>query len=328
MGANGARAAHDRSRLTVWAERALDAWATLVRDTVRTGWRGGRVLDGPGGKPAAAWPLAHVLWAAAEVRALGADPPIATLDEALGTLRSGDGYVAVPRDKRYFDDNAWLGLAFLRVGAVLSEQGWRDRADRLARFVTNGEDPEGGVRWVEGSSSRNTCSTASAAWLVLETDGEDARPIATRWLDWLDTMLRRADGLYGDRIDRGVVHDEVWTYNQGAALAATRLLGRPTAPLRSAIFARWSVDDLWREPPAFAAIAYRALLDAPDPADVVERWDPYLERLHAEARGSDGWYTGCGVGRYDERPTIDQAAVAQLFALRAAVTSDAPRSPA
>jgi hypothetical protein len=100
------------------------------------------------------------------------------------------------------------------------------------------------------------------------------------------------------------------------------------APLRAAILERWSPDDLWREPPAFAAIAYRALLDDPDPTDAVERWDPYLERLRANAQEPNGWYTGGGVGRYGERPTIDQASVVQLFAIRAMVTSGARRSPA
>lgn len=312
----------------MWREHALDAWATLLRDTLRTRWRRVRVLDGPGGKPAAAWPLAHVLWAAAEVRALGGDPPIDAIDDALARLRSGEGYLAVPRDKRYFDDNAWLGLAFERLGAVLSDSAWRDRARGLARFVATGGSPDGGVRWVEGASSRNTCSTASAAWLVQEVGDAGGRSAAGRWLDWLDATLRRPDGLYADRIDRGVVHDDVWTYNQGAVLAATRLLGRPTGLLRAAILGHWSADDLWREPPAFAAIAYRALLGDPDPGDAVERWDPYLERLRWQAREASGWYTGGGVGRYDERPTIDQAAVVQLFALRAGVTSGVRRSPA
>jgi hypothetical protein len=312
----------------MWAELALEAWATLVRDTVRTRWRRTRVLDGPGGRPAAAWALAHVLWAAAEVRALGGDPPIAALDQALAGLRSGDGYVAVPRDKRYFDDNAWLGLAFERLGTVLTDPGWRERARGLARFVARGEDPAGGVRWAEGSTSRNTCSTSSAAWLLQVAGAPAGRTDAGRWLDWLDATLRRPDGLYGDRIDHGVVHDETWTYNQGATLAAARLLGRPTAPLRSAILEHWGPDELWREPPAFAAIAYRALLGDPDPSDALDRWDAYLERLRTNAREPTGWYTGGAVGRYDERPTIDQAAVVQMFALRAAVTSAAPPPPA
>jgi Glycosyl hydrolase family 76 len=312
----------------VWAELALEGWAALARDTFRRRWRSAKVLDGPGGRPAAAWPLAHVLWAAAEIRVLGGDPSLDLLTDALRPLRSGDGYAATRRGTRYFDDNAWLGLAFLGLDAVTADPTWREEAQGLARFVAQGEDPDGGVRWAEGSSSRNTCSTASAAWLVLESATPDAAAAAGRWMDWLDQTLRRPDGLYSDRIDGGVVHDDVWTYNQGAALAATRSLGRPSAALRSAILAHWSPQDLWREPPAFAVIAYRALLAEPDADEVTARWDPYLRRLAAEAREPTGWFRGGGVGRYDERPTLDQAAVVQLFALRAGVTSGARRSPA
>jgi hypothetical protein len=45
--------------------------------------------------------------------------------------------------------------------------------------------------------------------------------------------------------------------------------------------------------------------------------DAYLERLVDEARGASGWFTDGGVGSYDGRPTIDQAAVVQLLSLRA-----------
>ena len=312
----------------MWAELALAAWASLARDTFRSGWRSAKVLDGPKGRPAAAWPLAHVLWAAAEVRVLDGDPSLDILTDALRPLRSGDGYAATRRGTRYFDDNAWLGLAFLRLAAATADPAWQQAARGLAGFVALGEDPAGGVRWAEGSTSRNTCSTASSAWLVLDTGTRDAPAMASRWMDWLDRTLRRPDGLYGDRVDGGVVHDEAWTYNQGAALAATRSLGRPTATLRSAILAHWAAQGLWREPPAFVAIAYRALLAGPGADEVIDRWDPYLHRLVDEAREPTGWFRGGGVGRYDERPTLDQAAVVQLFALRSGVTSGVRRSPA
>jgi hypothetical protein len=84
---------------------------------------------------------------------------------------------------------------------------------------------------------------------------------------------------------------------------------------------RWPPDLLWKEPPAFTAIAYRALLeDRTDAGDVVNVWDPYLDRLVTEARDLDtGWYTRGGIGSYDGRPTIDQAAVVQMLALRSEV---------
>ena len=301
----------------MWAERALDAWSALERDAIRPRRSELRVLDGPRGRRASLWPITHVLWAAAEVRALGGTPPIDDLRASLRRYRSGDAFAATPGGRRYFDDNAWLGLAMLRLGVVTAEPVWHGRAQELARFVTQGEDPDGGVRWAEGSSSRNTCSTAGSAWLLLEAGAPNARAVAGRWLDWLDTTLRVPDGLYADRIEDGNVDPQRWTYNQGAALAATRLLGKPTDALRAAILHRWPADLLWKEPPAFAAIAYRVLLEGPYDDDLARVWDAYLDRLVTEARDpGSGWYVAGGVGSYDGRPTIDQASIVEMLALR------------
>jgi hypothetical protein len=302
----------------VWRERAEAAWSALVREAIE--WDRPRVLDGPRGRRADLWPFVHVLWAAAEVRGLGEDVPVDDLFSNLEPFRSGDAYAASPRGRRYFDDNAWLGLAMLRVGEVTREPVWRGRAEALARWVEQGEDPAGGVRWAEGQTSRNTCSTAAAAWLVLAAGTPDASERAGRWLTWLDATLRRPDGLYADRIERGRVEPHAWTYNQGAVLAASARLGRSIEALRAAILEHWSTERLWTEPPAFAVIAYRALLGSGSPtAEVDAIWDPYLERLSTQARDPDaGWFTRGGVGSYDGRPTIDQAAVVQMFAMRSA----------
>jgi hypothetical protein len=302
----------------MWAERALEAWTALERDAIGSARGGLRVLDGPNGRRAPLWPIAHVLWAAAEAVVVGGNPPIPELAAALQPYRSGDAFAATARGTRYFDDNAWLGLAMLRLAVATADPTWRERASELTRFIERGEHPDGGVRWAEGSESRNTCSTASGAWLLIAAATPDACRIGDRWMDWLDQTLLDPKGLYADRVEGDRVHDQHWTYNQGAALAARRLLGRTTDDLRDAILERWSPGQLWAEPPAFAAIAYRALQDEqPDRIDAV--WDPYLERLAAEARDPNtGWYIRGGVGSYDGRPTIDQAAIVEMFALRSA----------
>ena len=109
-----------------------------------------------------------------------------------------------------------------------------------------------------------------------------------------------------------------WSYNQGAAIAAWRRLGcsdRAEA-LADAALAWFRDDRLWHEPPAFSAVLFRVLLERPT-RPVMTALDAYLERLVDEARGASGWFTDGGVGSYDGRPTIDQAAVVQLLALRA-----------
>src|SRR4029079_13090426 len=122
----------------MWTERALDAWTALERDAIRRSRSKLEVLDGPRGRRASLWPLAHVCWAAAEVRHLGGRPPIGELLAHIGRDPAGAAYAATARGRRYFDDNAWLGLAMLRLGAVTADPAWRGRARELAGVVTQG----------------------------------------------------------------------------------------------------------------------------------------------------------------------------------------------
>jgi hypothetical protein len=257
------------------------------------------------------------------VASLGADPPREELTAGLARFARGDAYAATPRGRRFFDDNAWLGLASLRLAEVDGAGEHVDRAASLATFELSGEDPSGGVRWVEGGATRNTCSTASAAWLAAEVatlrDEPGLRAFAERSIDWLDAALRGPDDLYGDHVRAdGSVQPTRWSYNQGAAIAAAAIVGRdPTSTARAAL-ARFHGATLWREPPAFAVILFRALLQRS--AVRTEAHDILAEhatRLLGEARDDTGWFVDGGIGSYGEHPTIDQAAVVQLLAFLA-----------
>src|SRR5204863_5096332 len=99
-------------------------------------------------------------------------------------------YSASVAGRRYFDDNAWLGLVSLRLAEVTGDGSDRERGGALAEFVRSGEDPDGGVRWVEGETTRNTCSTAPAAWLGMVADPARSRAFAERSMGWLVRTLR------------------------------------------------------------------------------------------------------------------------------------------
>lgn len=303
-----------------WREAALDAWDALNRDATRRRGRELEILEGPGRGPASLWPLTQVLWAAAEVVSIGGATDVDGARPSLRRLRKGDAYAATPGGRRFYDDNAWLGLASLRLLEMTGDDGHRRRAQRCADFVRLGETRGGGVRWAERSVSRNACSTAAAAWLVLERGGDpDDRAFAERSMAWLERSLRRPDGLIADRVVRGKVVRSAWSYNQGAAIAAWRRLDRADAAdaLAEAALERFRGDRLWKEPPAFVAILFRALLERPTP-ELAVALDTYLDRLVTDGRDPvSGWFTSGGIGSYDGRPTIDQAAVVQLFALRA-----------
>jgi hypothetical protein len=289
----------------VFAEHASDAWRALVEGVFHRRRGTIHVLDEPCGHDAPLWPLVHVLWAGADLRLLGKDVPIDAVPARLGPLRRGDAFAPTKRTRsRYFDDNAWLGLAALRLSDATHDPSWPPLARSLSAFVATGEHPDGGLRWREGSESRNTCSTASAAWLTGSLDDSpDAAARAGRWLDWLERTLRRRDGLFADRVEDDRIEPHAWSYNQGAVVAARHAIGRSDDGLVDAMIDHWDADRLWREPPPFLAITARALLGTPSHRDAVLAWlDPFLGRLVA-----------------DGRRTIDQAAIVQLFALRAGV---------
>jgi len=293
-----------------------DAWDALVRSAFRRTWRGRlRVTDGPRRRrEAALWGLVHVLWAATDLRDLGFEVPLGDLIDLVKTFRRGAGFAAKPRTRlRYFDDNAWLGL----VALALPEP---ELARELLAFVQTGEDPSGGILWVEGGTSRHTCSTASAAWLASSV-GDDA--FALRATEWLNTTLRGPDGLYADHVDGARIDPAVFSYNQGASVAALRMLGRAEqadATARSSL-ALFRAERLWREPPPFVAIWFRALLALPAARpEASSLMSSYVERLLREAVDpGTGLFTRGGLGSYDRTTTIDQAAIVQILAMRSGI---------
>ncbi len=319
------------------ADRAFEAWDALARTCLRPADGGLAVLERPGRrKLAPVWPVSQVLAAAVDLAAVGgSDDDVERLVIGLRPYAAGDGYLPAPRDRRrYYDDNAWLGLCFAQLHRQTGETRWLRRARKVFRFVREGQDPDGGVRWVEGRRARHTCAAAPAAQLALRlhlADGDHASlAFAERTLSWLDATLRRRGGLYADHVDaRGRVDPTLWTYNQGAPIGALWLLHvatgddgaleRALATARASL-ARFDDDRTWRHAPVFNAVWFRNLLALDASAARVEglmpALDAYLTRAWRAGRADDGLFTAGGIGSYDGTPAIDTGGLTQLFALR------------
>jgi hypothetical protein len=320
------------------ADRAFEAWDSLVRACLRPGDRGSLVvLERPGRrKLAPVWPVGQVLAAAIDLAALtGTYDAVEGLVAGLRPYAAGDGFLPSPGDRRrYYDDNAWIGLCFAQLHLQTAEARWLRRARKVFRFVREGQDPDGGMRWVEGRRARHTCSAAPASQLALRlhlADGDDATlAFARRTLAWLDGTLRERGGLYGDHVDaRGRVQRSLWTYNQGAALGANLLLHVATdedgALARARVTATSSLrrvgdERTWRHPPVFNAVWFRNLLALDAYGARVDglttALDRYLSRAWRFGRDDDGLFTAGGIGSYDGTPAIDAGGLTQLFALR------------
>ena len=318
--------------------RAFEAWQALSVACLRPGGEGSLVVrERPAGrKLAPVWPVSQVLAAAVDIAELTGDLGVVErLVIGLRPCAAGDGYLPAPGDRRrYFDDNAWIGLCFAQLHLQTGDPRWLRRARKIFRFVREGQDPDGGVRWVEGRRPRHTCSAAPAAQLALRlhlADGaRDTLEFASRTLGWLDRTMRMRGGLYGDNVDaRERVNTSLWTYNQGAPAGAHLLLhvatGDETALERARVTAasslrRFRAERTWRHAPVFNAVWLRNLLalDAMFPLDGLRpALDVYLRRAWREGRDDIGLFTAGGIGSYDGTPAIDAGGMVQMYALRA-----------
>ena len=189
---------------------------------------------------------------------------------------AGDGYLPAPGGRRrYYDDNAWIGLCFAQLHLQTGEARWLRRARKVFRFVREGQDPDGGMRWVEGRRARTHLlrgagGPARAAAAPGRRRRRDPRSSLDARSRWLDRTLRVRGGLYADHVDaRGRVDRTLWTYNQGAPIGAHLLLHLATGDddaleraqaTAAASLRRFGADRTWQHPPVFNAVWFRNLL--------------------------------------------------------------------
>jgi hypothetical protein len=160
---------------------------------------------------------------------------------------------------RYYDDNAWVGLALVQLERLRPGRGHAQRAQTLFQFAEGGWDARpdapspGGVFWVEQNPpargagltnhDRNTVSNAPNAQLGLHLAElavgggvGDARRYARAhdMYAWVNLTLDAgreagapATGLFFDKVrGDGTVDHTLWTYNQGSMIGANVLLAR------------------------------------------------------------------------------------------------------
>jgi hypothetical protein len=304
-----------------WRSHAEQAWDALVRASF--GARRGRtVVREPGGLRAVPlWPFSQVLHACALVGA----PQSAALRETLETYRRGTAYSERPGNRRrYYDDNAWIGLA-------LVDHGDLDGAARVLGFLREGCVPRDGgavgVRWVEGGEALHACSTGSTGLVALRLAsargeaGGALVELAAACTAFLETLLD-PDGLVADHLrPDGSVDPGVYTYNQGLLVGLLTGLDRADDALALAdrVRAAFDAERLWRHAPAFDAILVRELLglDAVRPDAGLRAWcTAYLARVLDQARDPrTGLFTGGGIGRYDDGVVLDHAALTGAMAV-------------
>jgi len=220
---------------------------------------------------------------------------------------------------RYFDDNAWLGLALVRLYELTGALELLSLAERIFTFVVSGWSTDttwhlpGGIRWKEPSTnhSRNTCANgpacALAARLYEKTARGDYLEWATRIYSWTRRALLGSDALYFDRVaPDGTPSTTIWSYNQGTMIGAGVLLARITqtrsfldesAATATAYVNGRGVTDLMTQDPAFNAVFFRnvLLLDQEQPdTRYRDLMSSYASAMWQTKRMRHGFFAGNG----------------------------------
>jgi hypothetical protein len=301
----------------VYAGRAARAYAAMQSRFCTSGglYRRDGLLHRPG-TAAHLWPFARALVATLDLAGVREDlverfDADASIAERLETLErywdpAGDAPAyssdvlgtRLGRD-RYYDDNAWVGLALVQLERMRPGAGRLDRAGDLFRFAVAGWDrrPDvpspGGVFWVEQdrgagtrNHDRNTVSNAPNAELGLHLAELTGAPVGAQGLVGAEEMYRwvnatldasrdgavPATGLFWDKLRSDDTLDAtLWSYNQGSMIGANVLLDRRAGGPRADYLARaeaitrralrhFAGGGYERQPPAFNAIFFRNLL--------------------------------------------------------------------
>jgi hypothetical protein len=326
--------------ITAPLDRAREAQRALVDEHAMFGSQDRFANEGWKPWRTEAWPLGQVLHGRIILAMEGGDwARVDGIFREFESYRIGDGFAGgIGTSGRYYDDNAWIGLAAMQAFDATHDAKYLAHAERTFRMVRTGQHDQGGLYWLESDrQSRNTCSMAPAGELAMQlyeaTGREQYLEFAKEQAAALEANLHMDNGLYADNLnDSGSLDRAVYSYNQGTPIGLNVQLYRATGDRRylatakrtaNAALEYFAKDDrLWKQAPVFNAIFFRNLLTldavAPDPR-YVAALDGYLDRVWREARNPDtGLFDQGGIGNYGTAGSvIDQGALSQLYAIRA-----------
>lgn len=140
-------------------------------------------------------------------------------------------------DDKYYDDNAWLVIAFSEAYRTTKDRQFADWARKTQDFVLSAWDEklDGGLYWYQNKrDSKNTCVNAPAIVGALALYGIDGQKSDLDWAQKIYTWTRAhlqdpTDGLYYDNIKLdGTVEKTKWTYNTALMIRANLDLWKVT----------------------------------------------------------------------------------------------------
>jgi len=188
------------------------------------------------------WPLCALIQAGNEMEVLQPGrsymrPLMKSIDQYYSTRPPTPGYdsyvVGQGGGDRFFDDNQWIGLAYMDAYGRTKEGIYLQRSEEIYRFMMTGYDTVtgGGLYWKEGDKkSKNTCSNGPGVLLALRlyqaTRKAGYLDTALLLYHWTNRHLLSPRGIYYDaiRTSGGRIDSAAYTYNTGTMLQANVVL--------------------------------------------------------------------------------------------------------
>ncbi|WP_212003828.1 glycoside hydrolase family 76 protein [Chitinophaga sp. HK235] len=292
------------------------------------------------------WGLCALVQAANEMERLHPGksylPPVAAaIQQYYDPIPPAPGYasyvVKERREDRYYDDNQWIGIAYLDVWQRTRQSVYLTRGEEIYRFMMTGYDTitGGGLYWREGDkTTKNTCSNGPGILLALQlyeaTQRKPYLDTALLLYNWVNRYLRDEDGVYWDAIKpqkNNRIDSAAYTYNTGTMLEANVKLYRITHQLQylkeaqhiaAGGYRRFYRDGLFRSSYWFNAVllrGYLALYKEDGNRQYVDAMQAYADRV---------WEQDCDknnhmLGKRPEKELLAQAGMMEIYARLALV---------
>ncbi|WP_201747946.1 glycoside hydrolase family 76 protein [Chitinophaga vietnamensis] len=185
------------------------------------------------------WGLCALIQAANEMERLHPGKPylppvVAAVNQYYDHSPPAPGYasyvVKEKREDRYYDDNQWIGIAYMDAYARTGQPLYLHKGREIYHFMMTGYDTiaGGGLYWKErDKTTKNACSNGPGILLALQlyeaTHKRSYLDTARLLYDWVNKRLRAPAGIFWDAIkpeEQGRIDSAAYTYNAGTMLEA------------------------------------------------------------------------------------------------------------
>ncbi len=255
------------------------------------------------------------------------------------------GYDSYPRPPygnggdKFYDDNAWVGLAKIQLYLTTGDVNALARAKQLFALDVSGWDTDsthaapGGIFWTQApwSHDRNTVSNMPVAEMGLRlyqiTHDSYYLDWAKKTYNWTNDHLLAPNGLYWDHLDlQGNIEKTQWSYNQGISVGASVLfyqvtgdktyLKRAESIAKAALAYYGLYNRLYTQPSFFNSIFFKNLLLLQS----VNHDDRYRNAMETYANNVWKTYRDSATGLFhtsgsDATQLLEQGAMTQIYAV-------------